>query len=82
MPKSRIHLKSNNASMFESPTIQISTVRLLDEKHADLNNGFTHETAIITVEGVEPVEQYSSVLDAIAGHQRYCSKYRCYNKID
>jgi hypothetical protein len=68
----RLHLISNNAGLFREATIQVSTVELVSGEY---------ETALMTEGGVEPIEQYDTMADAVSGHQYWCRHYNTYNDL-
>lgn len=73
---SRLHLVTNNAGWFREPTIEISTISIPEHP-----GGLKFETVIKTNAGVDDLERYQTMAEAVSGHQAWSRRYRCLNDV-
>lgn len=73
---SRLHLVTNNAGWLRQPTVEVDTIRL-----PMAHDGMWYETALRTAGGVDELERYETMAQAVAGHQRWAAKYNCSNEV-
>lgn len=72
MMGNRWQMLSNNGGWLKQPTVELSTVEMPQIKGLDL--GYRYESCVFTDGDSDVVERYDTVVDAIAGHQRWCRK--------
>ena len=72
----RLHLITNNAKFLRPPTVQVSTIDL-PSSHL----GMWYETAVLTEHGIDEIERYETMAEAVEGHQRWARKMNCSNEV-
>jgi hypothetical protein len=69
----RWQMLSNNGGWLKQATVELSTVEMPHIKGLDL--GYRYESCVFTKgSSSEVVDRYDNVVEAIAGHQRWCRK--------
>lgn len=71
-----LHLITNNGGFFTEPTIEVDTIDLKVDHF-----GCRYETALRTQGGIEELERYETMAQAVEGHQRWARKYDCRNNV-